>query len=201
MPISGPNVARPMSPARTTLVALLVLSTALFVVGVIAERSQSETHREPTAGQQHSEASGSEGAHEGGEQAGSAEGAQGEHADTGGEATHADEREQLLGVDLESTPLLIVAVIAGLGLAATCSTRLGDRPGVLLAVAAIALAWAALDVREVVHQLDESNTGLALIAIGTATLHAAAAALAAKLSTQARRADARSPGSAGTMPA
>lgn len=71
----------------------------------------------------------------------------------------------------------------------------------LLAVAAIALAWAALDVREVVHQLDESNTGLVLIAIGIAILHAAAAGLAARLAARARRADAGSPGRPGTMPA
>ena len=48
----------------------------------------------------------------------------------------------------------------------------------LLAVGVIALVWAVLDVREVVHQLDESRTGIALLAIGAALLHLAAAAVA-----------------------
>ena len=43
----------------------------------------------------------------------------------------------------------------------------------LIAVALIAIAWAALDVREVVHQLDESRTGIAVIAIAVAVLHLA----------------------------
>ena len=38
-----------MSPLRQTLVALLVASTALFAVGVIAERSSTDTHTEPAA--------------------------------------------------------------------------------------------------------------------------------------------------------
>jgi hypothetical protein len=60
----------------------------------------------------------------------------------------------VLGVDLESTPLIALAVLAGLGLAAVTATRVGRLRGFLVTVAAIALVWALLDVREVVHQLD-----------------------------------------------
>jgi hypothetical protein len=184
-----------MSPARTALVALLVVATALFAIGVLAERSQSETHTEPA--RTHSETGEPEGAHEEGEATGATEGRQ----DEGAETAHADEDETLLGVDLESTPLLVLAVLAGLGLAAACASRLGERSGPLFAVAAIALAWAALDVREVAHQLDESNTGIALIAIAVAVLHVAAASLAARLAARARQAGAGSTGRPGTMPA
>jgi hypothetical protein len=50
----------------------------------------------------------------------------------------------------------------------------------LLALVALAmLAFAALDVREVTHQLDEDRAGVAILAAGVAILHLAAAALAA----------------------
>jgi hypothetical protein len=87
----------------------------------------------------------------------------------------------VLGVDLESTPLIVLAVLAGLGLAALTATQLGRRRGFLLAVVAIALAWALLDLHEVVHQLDESRTGIALVAIAVAGLHLAAAVVSGRL--------------------
>jgi hypothetical protein len=56
----------------------------------------------------------------------------------------------------------------------------------LLAIAAVALVWAILDVREVVHQLDESRTGVALIAMVVAVLHLAAAAVSGHLARTTR---------------
>src|SRR3954447_19903565 len=61
-----------MSRPRWVLVALLVLSTALFAVGAIAERSSTPGHTE-AASTKVGEASGSESAHEEGEQAGANE--------------------------------------------------------------------------------------------------------------------------------
>jgi hypothetical protein len=52
-------------------------------------------------------------------------------------------------------------------------------------------AFAALDVREVVHQIGESRTGLTLLAVLVAALHLAAAALAARQALGGRRAGAR----------
>jgi hypothetical protein len=101
------------------------------------------------------------------------------HAEEGAEAG-----ESVAGVDAESTPLVVIAVVAGLGLAALALTQVGRRRWFLLAVAAIALAWAALDVREVVHQLDESRAGIAVIALGVAVLHLAAAAFGGRLALQ-----------------
>jgi hypothetical protein len=43
------------------------------------------------------------------------------------------------------------------------------------------LAFAALDVREVAHQLIESRTGLGVLAGAVAVLHAAAATVAGRL--------------------
>ena len=164
-----------MSALRWTLVALLVASTALFAVGVSIEGSEADTHAEPAAAQ--NEAVEPEGAH----------GEEGEvHSEPAtGEAE--SEGERLLGVDLESTPLIVLAGLAGLGLAALAATRFGRLRGVLLAIAAIVLVWAILDVREVAHQLDESRDGVALIAMIVAVLHLAAAAVSGHL--------ARTPGS------
>jgi len=49
----------------------------------------------------------------------------------------------------------------------------------LAAVAVAMIAFAVLDIREVAHQLDEDRTGIAVLAAVIATLHLAAAALAA----------------------
>ncbi len=176
-----------MSPLRRTLVALLVASTALFAVGVIAEHS-TDTHTEPAAA--HAAETGGEsgesaGAHgEGGASEATASGEAG-HAETSGEsgAAHA-EGERLLGVDVESTPLVVLAVLAGLALAALAASRIGLLRGFLFTVVVIALAWAALDIREVVHQLDESRTGIAVVAIAVAALHLTVAVISGRLATQ-----------------
>ena len=65
----------------------------------------------------------------------------------------------------------MLAVLAGLGLAALAATRFGRLRGFLLAVALVTLVWAAFDIREVVHQLDESRTGIAVVAMTVAALH------------------------------
>ena len=96
------------------------------------------------------------------------------------------EDERVLGVDLESTPLVVLAGLTGLGLAALAATRFGRLRGVLLAIAAIALVWAILDVREIVYQLDESRDGVALIAMTVAVLHLAAAAVSVHLARRHR---------------
>jgi hypothetical protein len=138
---------------------LLVVATALFAAGVIAERHARATER-PAA---------------------SAEGHHHESAEA--PSAHASEG-RVLGVNLESTPLIVLAIAAGLGLAALVASPLGSRPAVLLAIALAALAWAALDVREVVHQAGDSRTGLAVLAAVVAVLHLAVAAGAAARGAQ-----------------
>jgi hypothetical protein len=150
-----------MTPLRRALIALLAVATILFAIGVTAERAAGHTESPAV----HAE--------EGGEESGA------EPAET-----HATE-SRLLGVDVESTPAIALAVAAGLGLALLTATKLGRKRAFLLVIAAIALAWAALDVREVAHQIDESRTGIALVAGAVAALHLAAAFVAVQLSRRA----------------
>jgi hypothetical protein len=147
------------------LIALLLASTAAFLIGVVAERSTGDKHDEPTAVVREE----AEGAH--------SEAAEGDEAAP--EEHHAEAR--LLGIDPESTPLLVVAVAAGLGLAALTASRVGGTQAFLVLVALAALAWAALDIRETAHQIDESRSGIAAIAAAVAALHVGAAAVAAFL--------------------
>ena len=189
-----------MSALRWTLVVLLVASTALFAVGVIAARSTADEHSEPASarvGESGEPAGEPAGAHEEGDGSTDDEG----HAEGAAGETHTETNEAVLGVNVESTPLIVLAVIFGLGLAALAASRLGRLPAVLLVVAVIALAWAALDVREVVHQLDESHTGIAVVAIVVALLHLAAALLAGAMAMRARQLDDGSPARPGTIPA
>lgn len=166
-----------MAPLRLTLVALLATATIPFAIGVIAERSTGETHSEPATAEIGEPESGHAEAGESGESA---------EAGHSEQATEEAEDERVLGVDVESTPLIVLAVLVGLGLAAAAATPLGRLRGFLLAVAVIALAWAALDVREAVHQLDESQTAIAVLALLVAALHLAASAVSGRLAGQAR---------------
>lgn len=164
-----------MSPLRRTFIALLAAATVLFAIGVIAERSAGETHTE-SATAHSTEAA----------EAGAGEPAQAAH-DEEAEGAAEVRNEQVLGIDVESTPLFVLAALAGLGLTAAAASRWGRLRWFLRAVAVIALAWAAFDMREVVHQLDESQTAIALVALLVAVLHAAAAAISVRLSRRTER--------------
>jgi len=169
---------------RAAIVGLIVLATVGFVVGTTIERNAKESHTETPAAAE-SESS-SESHAEGGE--GGAAHA-GEGAETGGEF-------QPFGVDIEAVPFIVLAALVSLGLAAAVWTR--PRSLIVLGVVAAAMVlFAALDIREVIHQVDESRTGLAVLAGIVAALHLAAAGAIGLL---ARR-DGRVPGPAGTMPA
>ena len=67
-----------------------------------------------------------------------------------------------------------------LALAVAVWLRPESRP-LLILVAVAMVAFAVLDVREVVHQLDEDNGGLALLAGVVAGLHLGVAAMALAL--------------------
>jgi hypothetical protein len=111
-------------------------------------------------------------------------GAAGEAGEAGGHteiaASHAEgaTSESFFGIDYEATPFVALAVALSVGLAAGVWLRPDWAPW-LAAVALAMLAFAALDVREVVHQLDESRGGLAILAGFVAALHLTAAAVAA----------------------
>jgi hypothetical protein len=160
---------------RRLLVSLIVLSTVAFAVGAIVEHSSGEP------------------AHD---QGGEAVEGSGEAGEGGGEVAPVSEgseepngEETLFGTDPESTPLVVLAIVASLLLAAGCWFRPEWRW--LLVVTAFAMAaFAVLDLREVIHQLDESDTGLAFGAGAVATLHVAAAVTAVILARRSRERDA-----------
>jgi hypothetical protein len=83
-------------------------------------------------------------------------------------------------------PLVVSTGLFGVGVIAERSDAdYGQLPAFLVLVAPVALAWAALDVREFPHQLDRSRTAIAAIAITAAVLHLAAAAVSARLARRA----------------
>jgi hypothetical protein len=185
---------------RAALLALVLAATAAFVVGVAVERGSGEAGHHDTAspaatgkaaagGEAHAESGGeSEAVH-------AAEGAAG--APTGTE-THAELRP--MGINIEAWPFVIAAVLASLVLAAVGWLR-PQTPALLAAVAIAMLAFAALDIREVAHQIDIDKDGVAVLAGAVAVLHLAAAVAAAAMASRAWRPHGGARGQAGTMAA
>lgn len=157
-------------PGRVLVALLLVVTAVLFAIGATIERSN--THEEQ----------GAESTVTAGENGETGEGAPAEGGEAGeaGEAAHSEgkeeESEPVLGVDLESTPM-IVAVVAASILLALATLFLRTRL-VLALVAGFTLVFAAGDLRELVHQVDESRTSIAVIAGVLAVLHLATSVLA-----------------------
>jgi hypothetical protein len=178
---------------RLALIALLLFSTMAFLAGVLAERSSNDKHhdsaavvRDEAAGAHTDVEEASEAGHaDDGDaaQGGAAEHAEAADRDEGapGEAGEHHAEARLLGIDPESTPLLVVAVAVGLGLAALAASPVGTAQVFLVVVALAALVWAALDIREIAHQIDESRSSIAAIPAAVAALHLAAAAAASFL--------------------
>jgi hypothetical protein len=168
---------------RLTLVALILAATAAFVIGVAVERGDEAGHH----GESTELASGESGTEVTGEHDEAAPG-QGGASDE-----HADEELRPLGVDVEAWPFVALAAAASLALAA--AAWLNPRRGALLAfIAVLMLAFAVLDVREVFHQADIDETGLAVLAAAVALLHLAAAAVAAAMRSEASRETVAPPG-------
>jgi hypothetical protein len=153
---------------RVLLAGLLVVSAVLFAVGSTLERHQ--RGKESTVAS-HQEGSGGESG--------------GESGTTARAETHEEKGVTLLGINTESLGLEILAIVSSLLLAAA-AWFLG-RPLVLLAIIGFALVFAAGDVRELAHQINESQAGIAAIAGTLIVLHLAVAGLAALL--LARRGD------------
>lgn len=141
------------------IAALLIAGAALFAIGTAIERGRDNHAATGETGASESEAGHSEAD---------------EHAVTEGQA---DENSKVLGLDVESTPSVVLGVVASLALAAV-AWRSPQR-SVLLAVAGFALLFAVLDVAEISHHVSDDSTGLAMLAGGVAVLHLSATAVAA----------------------
>lgn len=173
---------------RELLSALLVISAALFAIGVTIERHDT---RNENRGGTPAAASGvvlvADADQGRGEGPLRAAGASGEtsaerRAETGAAAGHespiqlARERrsERIFGIDTESTVVVAIAVTVSIAFAVALWLRVGVL--VPLAIVGFALAATVFDVREALHQIDESRINLTIIAAIVALLHATAAA-------------------------
>lgn len=168
---------------RWLLPALLVLGAVLFVVGTSAERHKeaavtAET-TPPAEGTPTAEAA--EGA-----TAPAAEGTPTAEAAEGATATHSAATEssektaegKVLGINRESKG--VVAAVAVISVAVAGLAWASRRRQVFVVIAAFAALFAVFDIAEVVHQIDVSRAGLAVLAGVIAAIHIVAAALAGR---------------------
>ncbi len=150
---------------RLITAALLIASAAAFATGAAIEH-----HTAPGESRQAQHAEAGTPA----ENAGGAEGAASGESRATQTAEHSS--ETLLGINPEATGLVVIAVAVSLVLAALILTV--GSPLLAAGVALAMLAFTALDIREVTHQLNESHPGLAALAATIAALHALAGAAA-----------------------
>jgi hypothetical protein len=157
-----------LTMARLITAALLIASAATFATGTTIERhtASSESQTAQPELRHHSEAGGP------GDNPADAEGAASGERSTAHAAEHSS--ETLLGVNPEATGLVVIAVAVSLVLAALILTV--RSPLIAAVVALVMLAFTALDIREVTHQLNESRSGLAALAATVALLHLLAGA-------------------------
>lgn len=171
----------------TLMTALIVISTILFAIGILIERT-GEAGEVPGV---HTEVQGdhqggnvTEAAHnesnEGGE---ASEG----HTETSviaattvpvvtsAEDTHA---ETILGINIENPAFVIAAVVVWLALAIGL-WLFGKR--VLIPVIIVALGTALFDGLEIITQINRSNTGIALLAALITIMHLAVAEIACRI--------------------
>lgn len=160
--------------ARLITAALLIASAAAFATGATVERHTVSSESQPAP--QHAESDTP------GENPASAEPA----ASRESSAAHGAEQnsEDLLGINPEATGLVVIAVALSLLLAALILTV--GSPLLAAGIALTMLAFTALDIREVTHQLHESRSGLAAFAAAIALLHLLAAAAALLTTREAR---------------
>ena len=92
--------------------------------------------------------------------------------------------ETILGLNLESTTLVIIAAAMSVAFAALTWRR--DERALLFAAMVFAVVFATFDTAEVAHQIKESRAGLALLAATIALLHVATAFVAGQRATTAR---------------
>ncbi|MGD9570479.1 MAG: hypothetical protein AB7V62_01170 [Thermoleophilia bacterium] len=131
---------------RSLALALLLLATLAFAIGVGIEKAEAGEHS----------------------------GASGGHAE-----------ETLLGVETESTPLIVAGIVLSL-IVALAVWRFGRRVDVLVAASAFCLGFAVLDGIEMARKWGDEAT-IAVLASLAMLLHAAAAVLLAVTASRLAR--------------
>lgn len=159
---------------RRIAAILLVVPAALFVVGVAVEGN---THAEPS-----NEQSGTAAERPAGESGGAhQEGGETVEGGTGGAEEGHDESaggETVLGIDAESPATVSLLVLISVALAV--GLWFTTRRWIAVAAALAAGLFAVVDIAEFFRQLDESRTGLAILAMTIAAGHTVAAACAGR---------------------
>jgi hypothetical protein len=102
-----------------------------------------------------------------------------QHAAESGVESHKESDAKVLGINLESTPFVILAAIGSILLAAMVWT--GRAPWIFILVALAMLAFAIFDIAEVFHQVDRGQGGIAALAGLVAAFHLAAGIGSAQL--------------------
>ena len=158
---------------------LLLLATVAFAIGIAIEKSE-EGGGEPAHATTAIEPAGQTGAEsaEGSEAREAAEAGAGEAAETGSE--HGE--EPLLGIDVESTPIIALGIALSL-IAIAGVLWAPEKTWVLAIVAAFCAGFAVVDPLEVGRKWGDEAT-IALLALAAAVLHAAAAIILAKVTSQ-----------------
>jgi hypothetical protein len=180
---------------RMAAALLLLLATVVFAIGISAERSLGSETTEPRSAENLAATGAEEPAEEGGEGhdedesaeevSGAVEPAAAAETAGEGEEEYADEAaphdeaneasETILGFNPDSTGVIAAAAAVSLALAA--ALWFWGTPIILTAALAFGLLYAALDLREVAHQVGEARGGLAAIALLAAALHGGVAVL------------------------
>jgi len=176
---------------RLWIAALMVLSTLLFVVGVVAERSSSSSTPAPapqsvvatvapegSAAREAQEGQAAATALPEGSAAREAQEGQTTAPQTNGEgaaAHEAAEQNRVFGIDVEA-PWFIASVVIGTLLLIAALFMFGAR--VLPLVLLVTIGAAIFDGREVVYQLGQARYGIAVLALGVVISRLATAVLA-----------------------
>jgi hypothetical protein len=172
---------------RALLALLLVATAVLFTIGTSIERSQRSSHKEKatsveSAGQSTGSAGEAGSGESGGETQNSTETAPKTEATAAKTEVKSETGQKLFGIDTESVGAMIAAIAVSLGLAAAVWFR-RERWWLWLTVA-FGIAFAIGDVRELIHQINESRTGVAVIAAILIAAHLRIAGLAGHLASR-----------------
>lgn len=142
---------------RQVAAGLLVVGALLLLLGVSNESTGENTARESSESTEDHVATGSE------------------SSETAAAENHIE--STVLGINTESNAAVSTALAISVLLAALLVFV--EARAVAAAVAAFALAFTVFDIAEVAHQIDASETGLAVVAVVVALAHLGSAGLAA----------------------
>ena len=162
---------------RWLLSSLLIAGAALFAIGVTAESSGEDDHgSSASVAEVNSEHTDRVGEGEAAEEGTGGESAEGSPESVEGSAESEESEEGLFGVSLESPIFVVLGVAASLALAVL--TWRSNARRILIATGLFATVFAVLDIAEAVRKFNDSETGIAVLALTIGVIHAAAAFVA-----------------------